>query len=161
MATRNSTASSASTLEGIWAILLLAFVVTALYFGRAVFVPLALGTLIAFLLSRLVVRVERWIGRIPAVLLVVILLFSLAGGVSWMVGRQVIDLAQKLPDYQANITRKLHSIRLPAIGVLSQFSSSVDALQNELVSPSQAPLPAESAPESLPKSTPPSPKPVP
>src|SRR5437588_3570631 len=161
MATRNRTASSASTLEGIWGILLLAFVVTALYFGRAVFVPLALATLITFLLSRLVTKLERWIGRIPAVLLIVILLFSLAGGVSWMVGRQVIDLAQKLPDYQANITRKLHSIRLPAIGVLSQFSSSVDALQNELVSPSQAPLPAESAPESLPKSTTPSAKPVP
>ena len=77
-----ATRSSASTLEGIWAILLLAFVVTALYFGHALFVPLALATLITFLLSRLVVRVERWIGRIPAVLLVVILLFSLAGGAS-------------------------------------------------------------------------------
>src|SRR5207302_4590822 len=105
--------------------------------------------------------VERWIGRIPAVLLVVILLFSLAGGASWMVGRQVIDLAQKLPDYQANITRKVHSIRLPVIGVLSRFSSSVDALQNELVSPSQTPSPTEPAPESLPKPSPPSAKPVP
>ena len=104
---------------------------------------------------------ERWIGRIPAVLLVVILLFSLAGGASWMVGRQVIDLAQKLPDYQANITRKVHSIRLPVIGVLSRFSSSVDALQNELVSPSQTPSPTEPAPESLPKPSPPSAKPVP
>jgi len=161
MATRNSTASSASTLEGIWAILLLAFVVTALYFGRAVFEPLALATLITFLLSRLVVRVERWIGRIPAVLLVVILLFSLAGGATWMVGRQVIDLAQKLPDYQANITRKLHSIRLPAVGLLARFSSSVDALQNELVSPSPAAPPTEPVPESLAKSSPPSARPVP
>src|SRR5437016_5881307 len=156
-----ATRSSASTLEGIWATLLLAFVVTALYFGHALFVPLALATLITFLLSRLVVRVERWIGRIPAVLLVVILLFSLAGGASWMVGHQVIDLAQKLPDYQANITRKVHSIRLPVIGVLSRFSSSVDALQNELVSPSQTPSPTEPAPESLPKPSPPSAKPVP
>src|SRR5437660_2085034 len=161
MATRNRTASSASTLEGIWGILLLAFVVTALYFGRAVFVPLALATLITFLLSRLVTKMERWIGRVPAVLLVVILLFSLAGGASWMVGRQVIDLAQKLPQYQANVTRKLHSIRLPAIGVLSRFSSSIDALQKELVSPSQTPAPSEPAPESLPKPSPPSASPVP
>src|SRR5438067_13673376 len=112
MATRNRTASSASTLEGIWGILLLAFVVTALYFGRAVFVPLALATLITFLLSRLVTKLEQWIGRISAVLLVVILLFSLASGISWMVGRQVVDLAGKLPEYQANLTRKIHSVRL-------------------------------------------------
>ena len=78
-----------------------------------------------------------------------------------MVGRQVVDLAGKLPEYQANITRKLHSVRLPAIGLLSQFSSSVDALQNELVSSSPTPSPTEPAPESLPKSTPPSAKPVP
>src|SRR6266403_2211767 len=161
MATRNRTASSASTLEGIWAILLLAFVVTALYFGRTVFVPLALATLITFLLSRLVTKLERWIGRIPAVLLVVILLFSLAGSASWMVGRQVIDLAHKLPDYQANVTRKLHSLRLPAVGLLSRFSSSVEALQNELVSPSPASAPAESVPEPSPKSSPPSARPVP
>src|SRR6267378_3735507 len=152
MATRNSTASSASTLEGIWAILLLAFVVTALYFGRAVFEPLALATLITFLLSRLVVRVERWIGRIPAVLLVVVLLFSLAGGASWMVGRQVVDLAQKLPEYQANITRKLRSVRLPATGILSRFSSSMEALQNELASGNPAPSPTQSVAEPSPPS---------
>src|SRR6266404_7783287 len=155
MATRNRTPSSASTLEGIWSILLLAFVVTALYFARTVFVPLALATLITFLLSRLVTKLERWIGRIPAVLLVVVFLFSLAGATSWMVGRQVVDLARKLPEYQANITRKLHSVRLPAIGLLSQFSSSVDALQNELVSPSPIPSPPESAPLLLPIPRPP------
>jgi predicted PurR-regulated permease PerM len=139
---RTRTTTNGSALQGIWAILLLASVVTALYFARAVFVPLALATLITFLLSRLVNRLERWIGRIPAVLLVVIILFSVIGATSWMVGRQVIDLAGKLPEYQTNITRKLQSVRLPAIGLFSRFSSSVNALQKELASPSPAPQPS-------------------
>jgi len=136
---RTRTITNGSALQGIWAILLIASVVTALYFARAVFVPLALATLITFLLSRLVNRLERWIGRVASVLLVIIILFSVIGATSWMVGRQIIDLAQNLPKYQTNITRKLESVRLPAIGLFSRFSSSVNALQTELASPSPAP----------------------
>lgn len=136
---RTRTAPNGTALQGIWALLLLAAVIIALYFARAVFVPVALAILITFLLSRLVNRLERWIGRIASVLLVVIVLFSAAGAASWMVGRQVIDLAQKLPEYEANVARKLRSIRLPAVGLISRFSSSVDQLQTELVSPSPAP----------------------
>jgi len=119
--------------------LLIAFVVAALYFGRSIFVPIALATLITFLLSRLVTRLERWIGRIAAVLVTVIAMFSIFGAASWVIGRQIIDLADKLPDYQANIATKIRSLRLPAAGPLARFSSSVHALQNELVAPSNAP----------------------
>jgi predicted PurR-regulated permease PerM/methylmalonyl-CoA mutase cobalamin-binding subunit len=119
--------------------LLIAFVVAALYFGRSVFVPIALAILITFLLSRLVTRLERWIGRIAAVLVTVIAMFTIFAAASWMIGRQVIDLADKLPDYQANIATKIRSLRLPAGGPLARFSSSVHALQNELVAPSPGP----------------------
>jgi predicted PurR-regulated permease PerM/GAF domain-containing protein len=119
--------------------LLIAFVVAALYFGRSLFVPIALATLITFLLSRLVARLERWIGRIAAVLVSVIAMFTIFGAASWVIGRQVIDLADKLPDYQANIASKIRSLRLPAAGPLARFSSSIHALQNELVAPSTPP----------------------
>ena len=111
----------------------MAFTVAALYFGRAVLVPIALAVLITFLLSRLVTRLERWIGRIAAVLVTVIAVFAIFAGASWVIGRQVIDLAEKLPDYQANIVGKIRSLRLPAGGPLARFSSSVHALQNELI----------------------------
>ena len=139
MRTRPSSLTPVAALSGIWALLLTAFVVAALYFGRSVFVPIALATLITFLLSRLVTRLERWIGRIAAVLVTVIAMFTIFAAASWVVGRQVIDLADKLPDYQANIATKLRSLRLPAAGPLARFSSSVHALQNELVAPSPAP----------------------
>src|ERR1044071_7181700 len=135
MRTRPGALTPAAALSGIWGLLLLTFVIAALYFGRSVFVPIALATLITFLLSRLVTRLERWIGRIAAVLVTVIAMFSIFGAMSWVIGRQVIDLADKLPDYQANIATKIRSLRLPAAGPLARFSTSVDALQKELVAP--------------------------
>jgi predicted PurR-regulated permease PerM len=139
MRTRPSPLSSAAALNGIWVLLLLAFVVAALYFGRAVFVPIALATLITFLLSRLVTRLERWIGRIAAILATVTVMFGIFAAASWGIGRQLIDLADKLPNYQTNITAKIRSLRLPAGGPWARLSSSVNALQNELVAPSPAP----------------------
>ena len=103
------------------------------------FVPIALAALITFLLSRLVTRLERWIGRIAAVLVTVIAMFTIFAGASWVIARQVIDLADKLPDYQANIVTKIRSLKLPAGGSLARFSSSVHVLQSELAAPGPAP----------------------
>src|SRR5436309_4093401 len=136
MRTRPLPVSPAVALNGVWALLLLAFVVAALYFGRAVFVPIALATLITFLLSRLVTRLERWLGRVPAVLLTDVATSTMFAGASWVIGRQVIDLADKLPDYQANVIGKIRSLRLPAAGPLARFSSSVHSVQKELIAPS-------------------------
>ena len=52
MRTRPSSLTPTAALSGIWGLLLIAFVVAALYFGRSVFVPIALATLITFLLSQ-------------------------------------------------------------------------------------------------------------
>src|SRR6266513_4556729 len=139
MRTRSSSLTPAVALSSIWGLLLVVFVVAALYFGRSVLVPIALATLITFLLSRLVTRLERWIGRIAAVLVTVIAMFTLFAGASWVIGRQVIDLADKLPDYQANIVAKIRSLKLPAGGPLARFSSSFHVLQGELAAPSPAP----------------------
>lgn len=68
--------ASATALVGIWTILLTAFVVSVLYFGRELLIPLALAVMITFLLAPVVARIERWIGRIAAVLIVVAMLFS-------------------------------------------------------------------------------------
>src|SRR5690349_1770842 len=153
MRTRPSPSNPAVALNGIWALLLLVVVVAALYFGRTVFVPIALATLITFLLSGLVTRLERWLGRIAAVLVTVIAIFAIVAGVSWVVGRQVIDLANKLPNYQANVAEKIRSLRLPAAGPLARFSSSMQSLESELVAPSPAPR-AESAQSGLSVKTP-------
>ena len=87
-------------------------VVAALYFGRDIFVPLALAMLLSFALAPGV----RWLRRrsvpnLPAVLAVVtvafLLIFALGGIVAW----QVTDLAERLPTYRSNIEAKVDSIR--------------------------------------------------
>jgi predicted PurR-regulated permease PerM/methylmalonyl-CoA mutase cobalamin-binding subunit len=161
MRTRPSSLTPTAALSGIWGLLLIAFVVAALYFGRSVFVPIALATLITFLLSRLVTRLERWIGRIAAVLVTVIAMFTIFAGASWVIGRQVIDLADKLPDYQANIVTKIRSLKLPAGGPLARFSSSVHVLQSELAAPGPAPSTDRARGDSSTRTAPPVASPIP
>lgn len=131
--------ASAAALVGIWTVLLTAFVITVLYVGRELLIPLALAVMLTFLLSPLVSRIERWIGRIAAVLIVVAMLFGIIGGTGWLLTRQLIDLAAKLPDYQANIDGKLRTVRLPTGGAFGRFTHSVDELQKQLPSSVEAP----------------------
>jgi predicted PurR-regulated permease PerM len=83
-----SKTASAQALVGLWAIALTAFVIATLYFARELLIPLALSALLTFLISPLVGRLERWLGRIVAVLLAVGLLFAAVGAAGWMVSRQ-------------------------------------------------------------------------
>src|SRR6202049_76107 len=131
--------ASHDALIGIWMILLTAFVVTILYVARQLLIPLALAAMLTFLLAPLVGYVERWIGRIAAVLIAVAMLFSVAGGAGWLLTRQPIDLAAKLPDYQTNIDNRLHAIRLPTGGAFGRFSHSVSELQKQLPDSSEPP----------------------
>src|SRR5512133_1260261 len=137
--------ASTAALLGIW---MTAFVVTILYVGRQLLIPLALAAMLTFLLAPLVGYIERWIGRVAAVLIVVAMLFGVFGGAGWLLTRQLIDLAAKLPDYQTNIDKRLNAIRLPTGGAFGRFSHSVSELQKQ--SPDSLEPPANatgSAPE--------------
>src|SRR5512132_3552765 len=123
--------ASSAALVGIWMILLTAFVVTILYVGRQLLIPLALAAMLTGLLAPLIGYIERRIGRIAAVLIVVAMLFGVFGGAGWLLTRQLIDLAAKLPDYQTNIDKRLNAIRLPTGGAFGRFSHSVSELQKQ------------------------------
>ena len=57
-------------------------VVGALYLGSEILIPLALAILLSFMLAPIVTRLRRWhLGRIPSVLLVVLLVFTALLGV--------------------------------------------------------------------------------
>lgn len=89
-----------------------AFVVAVLYFASEVILPLALATLLMFLLAPLVMRIERLgLGRIPAVLAVTVLAFALIGGIGWIVVDQVTALAAELPTYKENIRTRVGNVR--------------------------------------------------
>ena len=115
-----SKSASTQALVGLWAMALTAFVIVALYFARSLLIPFALSALLTFLISPLVGRLERWLGRIAAVVLAVGLIFGAVGGAGWMVSRQLVDLATKLPEYKGNIVTKLHAFQPSKEGIRTE-----------------------------------------
>lgn len=136
-----SKTAAADALVGLWTITLTAFVVVTLYFTRELLIPIALAALLTFLLSPLVTRIERWIGRIAAVLLVVAMIFTIVAAAGWMLTRQLVDLATKLPDYKVNIEAKLHSFKVPSGGAFTRFSQTVEELKKEMPGGTGSPAP--------------------
>jgi predicted PurR-regulated permease PerM len=93
-----------------WGITALA--VAALYWLQAVLIPLALTLLFTFLLSPVVGMLQRrGLGRVPSVLVTVVLTFSVLGGIGWAVTHQLVALADELPRYSLNIRHRIADIR--------------------------------------------------
>jgi len=87
-------------------------VVAALYFAQEVLIPVALSVLVCFLLAPLVTRLERFkLPRPAAVMVVVLAAIGLFGLLAWVVGSQVVSLADRLPEYQGEIVRKVERVR--------------------------------------------------
>jgi predicted PurR-regulated permease PerM len=86
-------------------------VVAVLYWAQAVVVPIALAVLLTFVLTPPVSWLERYVGRVPAVLIAVTLVFMLIGLAGWGVARQVNNLAEDLPRYRVNILAKIADVR--------------------------------------------------
>ncbi len=127
-----SSTASANALVGIWTVSVASFIIATLYLARDLLIPLALAALLTFLLAPLVTRLERWLGRIGAVLLVVSLILALTGAAGWVLTRQLVDLATKLPDYKENIQTKLRSFKVPTGGRFMRFSETMEELKKDL-----------------------------
>lgn len=125
-------------------------VVVALYFGRDIFVPLALAILLAFALAPLVRWLRRWrIPRLPAVLIVVVLAFTAIFAFGAVVTTQIGSLAQNLPFYQRNIENKIESVKAlrPAGGVIDRVSEMLTDIREKITTPDELKPGAPAAPD--------------
>jgi predicted PurR-regulated permease PerM len=87
---------------------IVALVVVGLYWLQAVLIPLALAVLLTFLLSPVVGTLQRrGLGRVPSVLVTVLLALSILGGIGWTLTRQLVTLANELPQYSLNIHERI------------------------------------------------------
>jgi predicted PurR-regulated permease PerM len=121
-------AASAKLISGI-------AVVAILYFGREVFVPLAVAVLLTFVLAPPVRVLRRWrFGRIPSIVTVVLIAFLALFGLGMVLGEQVSHLAAALPKYQDTLTKKIATLRGAAAetGALGQASKVLRNLDQEL-----------------------------
>jgi predicted PurR-regulated permease PerM/methylmalonyl-CoA mutase cobalamin-binding subunit len=87
------------------------FIATALYWARAIFIPVALAIYFAFILTPPVVYLQRrGLPRILAVMVVVLGALMAFAAVGAVVGRQVAMLSRTLPDHEDKIKAKAESL---------------------------------------------------
>jgi predicted PurR-regulated permease PerM len=95
-------------------------VVAALYVAREVIVPVTVAILLSFVLTPLVdlLRAAK-LGRVPSVLLAVLLALTVLLAIGGVIGSQVAQLATKIPEYTNTIEQKIDSVRAATVDRVS------------------------------------------
>jgi predicted PurR-regulated permease PerM len=131
--------TSASNSSRLLTLIAVVVVIVGLYFGRQVLIPLALAVVLAFLFSPVVDGLQKChFARVPAVLTVLLLAFTLMAFVGWIVTGQLMDLVDQFPSYQSTIHDKIQSIRLPSNSRLKNVTNTVSELSAELTAASDS-----------------------
>ncbi len=117
-------------------------IISMLYFGRDIFVPVALAILLSFVLAPLVELLQRI--RVPrglAVVSVVVVAFMLIFAIGSLLATQLTQLAGDLPRYQSTISEKIQAFRdtKAGRGTLERASDMLKDLSKELDKPKDAP----------------------
>ncbi|WP_267358770.1 MULTISPECIES: AI-2E family transporter [unclassified Methylobacterium] len=117
-------------LRGLLTLAVGVVLVAALYFGREVFIPLVLAVLLSFVLGPVVNLLRKAkLGRVPSVIVAVLLALGVLGGIGALIGTQVAGLAGNLPQYQATVQRKVSGLQQGWLGeanrVLQKFNHQV------------------------------------
>ena len=122
-------------LRGLLTLAVSVVLIAALYLGREVFIPLVLAVLLSFVLAPVVNLLRRLhLGRVPSVIVAVLLALGVIGGIGTVIGTQVAGLAGNLPQYQTTVQRKVAGLQQGWLGeanrLLQKFNHQVhDATQ--------------------------------
>src|SRR6202166_4712305 len=113
-----------------------ALTIAGLYFGREIFVPVALAVLLSFVLAPFVSRLQSLrLPRVAAVLAVVILGFAIIFSLGGVMVSQASRLAGALPGYEQTLRNKIDSLRGMTgggTGTLERASKVLKELKTEL-----------------------------
>lgn len=116
MARVNATITPASQ-DGSRTVVTLTAVIAALFFGRDVFVPIALAILLSFVLAPGVRRLHGLgLGRVFPVLFTTSFAVSIIVTLATLVAAQLRDVAVDLPRYEDTVVRKVESLRAMTSG---------------------------------------------
>src|SRR5450755_4134099 len=128
-------------LSAVATAILAVMIIAMLYFGRDIFVPIALAILLSFVLAPLVGILQRiHVPRGLAVVSVVIFAFALIFAMGGLLASQLTQLAGDLPRYQSTISEKIQSFRdtNAGRGTLERASDMLKDLSKELDKPKDA-----------------------
>jgi predicted PurR-regulated permease PerM len=128
-------------------VLLLATVIAVLYFGRPILIPVALALTLNFLLTPAVTYLQRFrMRRVPAVIIAVAIAGSLVGGVGWVVAKQLLLIADDLPNYRENLHLKMVALHAPSVSPFGRAISGVREMGQELYANPASATPEAPAP---------------
>ncbi len=101
-------------------------VVAVLYIGKPVLMPVALSVLLAFVLTPLVLALEKWrIGRIASVIIASCIAFASIGLASWGLADQLTRLAKDLPNHEQEIKDKMANLQMDEDSTLGRLDKMV------------------------------------
>lgn len=129
-------------LSAVATAILTVIIISMLYFGRDIFVPVALAILLSFVLAPLVGILQRiHVPRGLAVVSVVVVAFMLIFTMGSLLAAQLTQLAGDLPRYQSTISEKIQAFRdtKAGRGTLERASDMLKDLSKELDKPKDAP----------------------
>src|ERR1700681_1757668 len=136
-----STEEVMALLSAVATAILAVIIVAMLYFGREIFVPIALAIVLSFVLAPVVVILQRiHVPRGLAVVSVAILAFAFIFAMGSLLATQLTQLAGDLPRYQSTISEKIQSFRETTAGrgTLERASGMLKDLSKELDKPKDA-----------------------
>lgn len=127
---KSNTANSA--IFGIYRLLIIFFFIFALYFAKTIIIPLTLAALLTFLLSPLVSSLEKWIGRVFSILLIVIFAFLTTGFAVYVFTSQLILFGSNFKNYYKNIQTKLQAFQFPQWEIFNRLDHTLENLKEGL-----------------------------
>jgi predicted PurR-regulated permease PerM len=110
-------------------------VVSGIYFGRPVLMPLALAVLTSFALAPLVTLLKKLrLGNVGSVMISLFLAVVVVSSLGLFMGSQLAKLAADLPHYQTNLTQKIHSVMGTAThnDTISRLNKTIDNLAEQI-----------------------------
>ena len=103
-----------------------ATIIAALYFGREIFIPIAIALLLSFVLTPLVNRLRHLrLPRLVAVGVSVLLTVGIVAALGTLIGIQAADLAGDVPRYRTTIERKIDGLRHSPVGHLTEYVANI------------------------------------
>jgi predicted PurR-regulated permease PerM len=120
-------------------LLWLAGAILILYFARVVLIPLALALTLNFLLTPMVMWLQRLhLRRVLAVAIAMLVFTAALAGMGWIVADQLLQVASDLPKYRLNIHNKIAGLHLPPESALGRAAESVKEIDTDFSDPALA-----------------------
>ena len=130
--------SPSALINGAAGMTIAALTIAALYVGSDLLIPLALAGILSFILAPLVRRLTDWsVPRGLAVALVMAAVVAALSGSMTLAGRQVAQLVEEVPRYEANLRDKARFVHLlfGGPGILQRAADTLRNVEQEVRDP--------------------------